>query len=79
MGPHTFDDVTESLNELLESEGIDIRVNRNQVWRWFQRQRQELERIQRANEKADLIVSKLVGEGKDVGEAAEGLCQGNPL
>ncbi len=30
MGPHTFDDVTESLNELLESEGIDIRVNRNQ-------------------------------------------------
>lgn len=75
IGKLTYDEMTDQLNELLVYEGIDATINRNQIWRWCQRQRAEMERIQRANEKADLIVSKLVGEGKDVGEAAEGLCK----
>jgi hypothetical protein len=71
----TLDDITQQLNERLEAEGIEQTINRNQVWRWMQRQRQDLERIERARTKAEVLTKHLVGDSKDVGEAAEGLCK----
>lgn len=71
----TLDEITEKLNKLLESECIEQTVNRNQVWRFMQRHRQDLYRIENAKTKAEVITKHLVGDSKDVGEAAEGLCK----
>lgn len=79
----TFDEITDRLNELLADEEWANgpaetpvpTINRNQVWRWIQRQRNDLERIERAKEKAEIITKHLVGDTQDVGEATEALCK----
>jgi hypothetical protein len=71
----TYDRMAEATNALLAADGIATTVSRSQIVRWCARHRDNLERIERANEQAEILRKKFVGDGKDISEEAEALCK----
>lgn len=67
LGGDTYKDISEKLAEL----GHEI--NLKQVFRWISRKRDELERIEVARERAQVLAKHLVPDGTDVEGAAVSL------
>lgn len=56
-------------------DGLGHKVSRSQLHRWIARKRNELERIEIAREKANVLVKYLCPEGADIEQSAVGLAQ----